>query len=68
MGRSAELIADARARVTADGKLQKLCERLRSRVELDAVLDADARIAADPELRAGVVSRILELVPRLRAN
>jgi hypothetical protein len=61
-------VEERRALVKADGKLQALCAKIRSRLELETVLDADDQLRHDPELRAGVVSRILALVPRLRAN
>ncbi len=57
-----------REQVKADQKLERLALRLRSRLELDELLDQDPIMARDPELKAGVVNRILALVPRLRAN
>lgn len=62
------MTAQEREQVKADDKLTKLASRLRSRLELDEMLDADPILANDPELKSGVVTRILALVPRLRAN
>jgi hypothetical protein len=62
------MTAQEREQVKADDKLTKLASRLRSRLELDEMLDADPILANDPELKAGVVNKILALIPRLRAN